>query len=99
MSTASELATHRTEAGARYIAALTEIRAAYGDLAAIGLLMSTKGAKTPSFGPAPDVIAFRHGTFCPGGAGTPNNALVSGSWSDEMRAAYATRSALYGTPD
>jgi hypothetical protein len=102
MSTLAQLVTLRTTAGARYIAALTEFRAAFGDLSAIERLLALKTPFHPvvSFGgPQPDVIPFRHPVFAPGGSGTVNAALVGTPFEDDCRAAFATRLAAFGTPD
>lgn len=48
------------QAADRYIAAVAEFRAARADLAAYDRLMGS-----PSFGPAPDPIPFRHAMFAP----------------------------------
>jgi hypothetical protein len=68
----------RNAAGARYAAAVTEIRAAFTDLSALDRL-----CQAPSFGPPPDVIALRHPTFAPN---------VAGSFVDDIPAAIAARS-------
>jgi hypothetical protein len=102
MSTLPELITHRTTAGARYVAALTELRAAFGDLSAIDRLLALKTPFEPvvSFGgPQPDVIPLRHPTFCPGSPNPLNASLVGRPFEDDCRAAFATRLAAFGTPD
>jgi hypothetical protein len=101
MSTLAELITHRAEAGARWVAAVTELRAAFGDLSAIERLLSGPGkTPVPSFGGSqPDPIPLRHPIYAPGGAGTPNNTIVSGSFEDDVKAAFAVRSAAFGTAD
>jgi hypothetical protein len=57
--------TDRAAAGARYVAALTEYRAAFIELAAHDLAVSTHTSHAPGFGAIPDVIPMRHGTFSP----------------------------------
>jgi hypothetical protein len=69
----------RNAAGARYVAAVTELRAAFVDLSAIDRLCNA-----PSFGgDPPDVIALRHPTYAPD---------VSGSFTDGIAAAIASLS-------
>ena len=65
----------RNAAGDRYAAAVVELRAAFTDLAALDRLLST-----PSFGPPPEIVPFRHPTFAPN---------VSGSFVDDIPAAIA----------
>ena len=69
----------RNAAGKRYAAAVSELRAAFVDLSALDRLLSA-----PSFGPAPDVVPFRHPTFAPD---------VSGSFTDGIADAIAAHSA------
>jgi hypothetical protein len=45
MSTLPELIIHRATAGARYVAAIAELRAAFGDLAAIDACSNRKSAR------------------------------------------------------
>ena len=86
MSTVSELVAHRETAGARYVAAVTELRAAFGDLAAIERLLSV----ATFGGPQPDPIPLRHPTYLPN---------LGGTFEDDICAAFAPRSAAFGTPD
>lgn len=94
MSTTAELVTHRATAGARYLAAVVELRAAFGDLAAIErLLMNARvayGTVATFGGPQPDPIPLRHPQYLPN---------LGGSFEDDVRAAYATRSAAWPTAD
>jgi hypothetical protein len=91
MSTLPELTAHRATAGARYVAAVAELRAAFGDLGAIERLLESKVGTIGTFGgPRPDVIPLRHPVYAPN---------VSGGFEDDVRAAFATRSAAFGTPD
>src|SRR4051794_37559257 len=103
MSTLSELVAHRTTAGARYVAAVTELRAAFGDLSAIDRLLALKTPYSPvvSFGgPQPDVIPLRHPVYL---SGDPQRtsifALVCNPFEVDCVAAFATRLAAFGTPD
>ena len=69
----------RIQAGQRYAAAITELRAAFTDLSALDRLL-----QAPSFGgPPPDVIALRHPTFAPN---------VASSFVDDIPAAIAAHS-------
>jgi hypothetical protein len=64
MSTLIELTAHRATAGARYAAAVAELRSAFGDLAAIERLIESKLGQIGTFGgPRPDPIPLR---VCPG---------------------------------
>ena len=91
MSTLSELTSHRATAGARYTAAVAELRAAFGDLAAIERLLESKMGSIATFGgPRPDVIPLRHPVYAPN---------VGGSLEEDVRTAFAVRSAAFGTPD
>jgi hypothetical protein len=91
MSTLPELITHRATAGARYVAALAELRAAFGDLGVIERLLESKVGTTATFGgPRPDPLPLRHPIYAPN---------VGGSFEDDLRAAHATRLAAFGTPD
>jgi hypothetical protein len=92
VSTTPELLTHRATAGARYAAAVTELRAAFADLAAIDRLLSNQRVAygtLPTFGQHPDPISFRHPVYAPN---------VGGTFEDDVRAAYATRYAAWPTP-
>ncbi|MCK1641944.1 hypothetical protein IVA95_31450 [Bradyrhizobium sp. 157] len=60
-------------AGARYAAAVAELRAAYGELAALH-----RKASMPGFGYPPEIVPLRHTRFAPD---------VSGSFADDVRAA------------
>jgi hypothetical protein len=73
MSTIPQLIIARATAGARYVAAVIELRAAFTDLSAIDRLCNA-----PSFGPPPDVIPLRHPTYAPD---------VGGSFTDDIAAA------------
>ena len=91
MSTLAELITHRATAGARYVAAVAELRAAFGDLGAIERLLEPKVGTTPTFGgPRPDPIPLRHPVYAPN---------IGGSFQDDVMSAYAVRSAAFGAPD
>jgi hypothetical protein len=94
MSTTAELVTARATAGARYVAAVTELLAARADLLAIERVLTNNrvayGQGFPSFGPAPDVIALRHGTYLPNLADT---------FAADTSAAFATRLAAWPTPE
>ena len=90
MSTLPELIMHRATAGARYAAAVVELRAAFGDLGAIERLLESHLGTTPSFGPPPDVIPLRHPVYAPN---------VTGSFADDIRVAHAIRAARFGTLD
>ena len=96
MSTTAELvSTHLPAARTRYAAAVIELRAAFGDLAAIDRLLESPRVAyaqvMPSFGgPRPDPIELRHPIAAPN---------IGGSFEDDIRAAYATRSAAWPTPD
>jgi hypothetical protein len=61
-------------AGARYAAAIAELRAAYGALAALD-----RKACTPGFGYPPEIIPLRHSRYAPD---------VSGTFADDVRAAF-----------
>jgi hypothetical protein len=50
----------RNAAGDRWVAAVTELRAAFVELSALDQI-----CRSPSFGEAPDVISLRHQTFLP----------------------------------
>jgi hypothetical protein len=101
MSTLPELIAHRATAGARYVAAVTELRAAFGDLSAIEKILCGPGkTPVPTFGgDQPDPIPLRHPTYLTGDSHTANAAAVSGSFADDTSAAFAVRSAAFGTPD
>jgi hypothetical protein len=91
MSTLIELTAHRATAGARYSAAVAELRAAFGDLAAIERLIESKLGQIGTFGgPRPDPIPLRHPVYAPN---------VSGGFEDDVRTALAIRAAAFGTPD
>jgi hypothetical protein len=68
----------RSQAGQRYAAAVTELRAAFTELSALDRLL-----QAPSFGPPPETVPFRHPTFCPN---------VGGSFTDDIPAAIAAHS-------
>jgi hypothetical protein len=102
MSTLAQLITHRATAGARYVAAVTELRAAFGDLSAIERVLCGSGKTlVPTFGgPQPDPIPLRHPTYLTGDyTNTANFAIVSGTFEDDVKVAFAVRSAAFGTPD
>jgi hypothetical protein len=61
-------------AGARYAAAVTKLRTAYGELAALD-----RKAGTPGFGYPPEIVPLRHSRYAPD---------VSGSFADDVRAAF-----------
>jgi hypothetical protein len=61
-------------AGARYAAAVTELRTAYGALAVLD-----RKAGAPGFGELPDIIRLRHSRYTPD---------VNGSFADDVRAAF-----------
>lgn len=90
MSTTAQLVAARTTAGARYVAAIAELRASYGDLAAIEKLLVTNRvaytANLQTFGERPDVITLRHPTYAPN---------VGGSFEDDVLSAFATRSVAW----
>jgi hypothetical protein len=95
MSTTDELANvHLPAARTRYAEAIAELRAAFGDLAAIERLLMNDGVgygTVATFGgPRPDPIPLRHPIAAPD---------VGGSFEDDVRSAYAVRSAEWGTPD
>lgn len=94
MSTTAELAAHRLTAGARYAAAITEFREARADLDALDRILVNSNVgyagTLPSFGPAPDLIRFRHAQFAPN---------VGGNFLADTEAAAAVRWAAWPTPD
>jgi hypothetical protein len=93
MSTLPELIAHRDTAGARYVAAVTELRAAFGDLGAIERLLENAkaGYPVPTFGgPRPNPIPLRHPKYLP---------KLGGSFQDDVLSAYAVRAAAFGVPD
>jgi hypothetical protein len=59
------LNTAHAAAGANYVTALTNFRAAFIELAAHDLAKSTLTGHVPGFGAIPDVIPLRHATFSP----------------------------------
>jgi hypothetical protein len=61
-------------AGARYLAAVTELRAAYGALAAFDRKAGAQG-----FGIPPEIVPIRHSVYAPD---------VAGSFADDVRAAF-----------
>jgi hypothetical protein len=69
----------RNAAGDRWAAAVTELRAAFTDLAALDRLLGA-----PSFGPPPEVVPLRHPTYLPD---------LSGSFVDGVTAAIEAHSA------
>jgi hypothetical protein len=69
----------RNAAGDRYSKALAEFRAAFVELSALDRI-----CQVPSFGPAPEIVPFRHPTFAPN---------VSGSFTDDIPATIAKHSA------
>jgi hypothetical protein len=92
MSTTAELVTHRAEAGARFASAVIELRAAYGDLAAIEKLLNSPRVAygtVPTFGEPPAIVPLRHPTY--------SNPI--GSFADDLNAAYAIRYAAWPTAD
>jgi hypothetical protein len=62
-------------AGAKYAAAVSELRAAFGDLAALD-----RWAGAPSFGVLPEIVPLRHPRYAPD---------VAGSFADDVQAASA----------
>jgi hypothetical protein len=91
MSTLNELIAHRDTAGARYVAAVAEFRAAFADLGAIERLLESKISTIATFGgPVPDMIPMRHPKYL------PNNG---GMLFDDTKAAFAVRAAAFGTLD
>jgi hypothetical protein len=82
MSTTEQLFANRESAGARYRAAVLELRAAFGDLAAVEKLLAQSHHAPPTFGPPPDLISLRHPTYA---------ADISGSFSDDIAAAFRNR--------
>lgn len=96
MSTTAELRdTHLPAARVRYAAAVTELRAAYGELGAIERWLTNKNvgglASVGMFGPArPDPISLRHPIAAP---------TVGGSFEDDIQAALTTIKAAWPTPD
>lgn len=101
MSTLAELNTHRTDAGAAYVAAFTTLRAAYITLAAIDRALANRGlggatgSVTNSFynDRLQIVSAFRelrHRQFLP---------AADGNMESEIVAAMEARIAAFPTPD
>jgi hypothetical protein len=62
----STLLVDHIAAGARYVAAVTEFRAALIDLAAHDAVVgSASGGSVPGFGALPATVTLRHTTFLP----------------------------------
>lgn len=93
MSTHSELLIHRDTAGARYAAAVAELRAATIDLAAIESVLVNMNAGRMSlqtFAGFPSGVTLRHAKYAPN---------VGDIWSEDIAAAGAPKLAAYGMPD
>jgi hypothetical protein len=69
----------RNAAGARWAAAVSELRSAYTDLSALDHL-----CRAPSFGQPPDPIPLRHSTYLPD---------LGGTFADDIPAAIVAHSA------
>jgi hypothetical protein len=76
------LQTNRATAGARYVAAVTEIRSAIVDLAAHDELVGVmNGGHVPGFAlPIMSIVGYHHGTYLPD---------PKGNWGDDVRARIA----------
>ena len=97
MSTLPELIAHRATAGARYAAAVAELKASYIDLDAIErALCSGKAAYTQSlagFGgkrPWENIEQLQHTTYLP---------TVRGDWESDIKTAVAAKIAAFPTAD
>lgn len=82
------LAASRATAGARYVAAVIEFRAAWVDLAAHDRI-----AGVPGFGDPPAIVPLRHTEFAPNVSGAMTDGVV-----DAMQTLAATLTAVPARP-